>query len=86
MADDPKDTPQFNYRVPGEPETIASESRESTDVDESEVEKKIDKEQEAAEKRRDLNQGDAEVSPDHGQSPPQTQLEVDNEDAWSPKE
>lgn len=81
-----EDLPQFNYRVPGEPETIASESKETPESDTEEVKDKVSKAQDKADKQRELGEkarDDDEVSPDHGQSPPQTQLEIDNENTWS---
>lgn len=79
------DLPQYNYRVPGEPETIGSESKETVGGDPEEVADEVAEDQERADKRRDASEESGEVSPDHGQSPPQTQAEVDGENTWSGK-
>lgn len=73
--------PQYNYRVPGEPETIAAESKESPDGDPSEAADEAKAELEQKQKAHEVDEG--EVSPNHGQSDPQTQLEADAENTWS---
>lgn len=78
----PEGSAQFNYRVPGEPETIGSESKETVDGDEKEASKKAEAETKKAKKVREAAApDDTEVSPNKGQSDPKTQLEIDRENA-----
>ena len=75
---DPEDIPQFNYRHPGEPETLGEESKETPgDEDDKEVLEQIEDEQEAAEAQREA-QSEGGVSPNRGQSDPKTQKEIDD--------
>lgn len=78
----PEDTPQFNYRLPGEPETIGDESVEKPRGDVDAMREHIDKEQQRAEKLREYNRegasGGEGLSPNKGQSDPKTQKEIDD--------
>lgn len=80
---DQKDLAQFNYRLPGEPETYAAESREDPLRDTKKVEKRIDEEQKLADRQREQERDDGGLSPYRGMSAPKTQKEVDDENTWS---
>jgi hypothetical protein len=84
---DQKDLAQFNYRLPGEAETIGMESREDPNRDTKAVEKRINDEQKVREHQREDSRSSSEggegLSPMKGMSEPKTQKEVDDENTWS---
>ena len=91
MADrnwkDPEDTPQFNYRVPGEPETYAPESKELPDGEKraKAVKSRVEKQQDHLDRQNELNRDpDSGLSPNRGMSDPKTQKQIDDMNTWSP--
>lgn len=80
----PDDTPQFNYRQPGEPETYGMESKEDPDKRRKAVKKSIDAGEERAAKAREADVNETGVSSYKGTSPPMTQKQTDDENTWSP--
>lgn len=82
---DAEDLPQYNYRHPGEAETMGEEAKESTDP---EADKQFEKDLKAQEKQiksqRELSRDpDTGLSPNKGMSDPKTQKETDDENTWS---
>lgn len=73
-----EDLPQFNYRHPGEPETLGTESKEDPDAEKS-GQRRFPKEGSAPKTKSE--QGLSEMA---GMSEPKTQEELDNENTWSP--
>lgn len=67
------DLPQFNYREPGEPETLASESKETAGG-----QRKFPKEGSAP-----LTKSEQGLSEMAGMSEEKSQLEIDLENAWT---
>ena len=82
-ADAGSPLPQFNYKVPGELDTIVPNSKELVDGDPEQVAKDAEEELKTARKRREAEVNDGDVSPYAGMSPPMTQLELDGENTWS---
>lgn len=74
--------PQFNYRLPGEVETLGHQSKEDPNADVDAVRDRIEKEQKRAEHLREDRLEDAEggegLSPNKGMSDPKTQKEIDD--------
>lgn len=75
----PDGSPQFNYRVPGEPETFGAQSKESPDGDPKAAAKDAKAEAKQKAKARETEKG--EVSANAGMSDPKSQLEIDRENA-----
>lgn len=73
--DKQEDLPQFNYRHPGEPETMATESKE----DPKSGQRKFPSEGSAPKTKTE--QGLSEMA---GNSEPKSQKELDDENTWSP--
>jgi hypothetical protein len=75
----PEGSPQFNYRHPGEAETMGTESKEDPDSDDKAAKKAIKNETKRARKARE--KGSGEVSEMAGMSEPKSQEEIDRENA-----
>lgn len=83
----PEETPQFNYRQPGEPETYAPESKELPEGGKREkaVKDRVSKQQEHLDAQNELNRDpDSGLSPNRGASDPKTQKQIDDMNTWSP--
>lgn len=82
-----EDLAQFNYRLPGEPETYGMESKEDPKADLKRRRSEIADEEDAAKHRREDSlkaaEGGRGLSPNKGQSDPKTQKEVDDMNTWS---
>ncbi len=85
---DQEDLAQFNYRHPGEPETIGTESKEDPDGDDKAATKEADAEtkrlKHQSEDAREGSEGGEGVSPNKGMSDPKSQKEIDDENTHSP--
>jgi hypothetical protein len=75
----PEGSAQFNYREPGEAETVGTESKEDPDADSKAAKKAIKDETKRARKAREKDSG--EVSEMAGMSEPKSQEEIDQENA-----